>query len=199
MILYPPLFQTSLGTPRDLATLISLISQKFGENIQYYQDHELGNLGHSGIDWPCVNGTPIYASHDGIVAHATIDQYGGKYIKLEQGNWGTIYGHLKEFCVSEHQFVEAGQLIGYSDNTGFSTGSHLHWGLKLDGKWINPLPYLVWKEYNTIMTKEEVRNIYRLAFYREPTEEESNYWVGKALADFLKTAIADRAKFLEQI
>jgi hypothetical protein len=48
----------------------------------------------------------------------------------------------------------------------------------------------------TLMTKDEVRNLYRLAFYREPTEEESNYWTGKALADFLKTAIADRSQFL---
>ena len=63
MILTPPLKQTSVGTPRSLVSLISLLSQRFGERPEYY-----GPGGHNGLDWPCAEGTPILASHDGEAA-----------------------------------------------------------------------------------------------------------------------------------
>jgi hypothetical protein len=59
------------------------------------------------------------------------------------------------------------------------------------------MKYVVTKRTQT-MTADEVKNLYKLAFYRLPSEDELTYWTGKALADFLKTAISDRAAFLAQ-
>ena len=59
---------------------------------------------------------------------------------------------------------------------------------------IDPWPHLVWFKN---MTEEDVKHLYALAFYRLPDATELGYWVGKDLATFLKTAIDDRAKFLQ--
>jgi len=130
-------------------------NQKFGEisNIQYYKDHGLALVGHNGIDFACSHGQPIYASHDGI-AYFEIDGSQGYGVVLKTNEeyeyngstayFKTIYWHL---CDSrkEPQFkspvegytgynnglkVKAGDLIGYADSTGLSTGDHLHYGLK---------------------------------------------------------------------
>ena len=52
-----------------------------------------------------------------------------------------MYYHLSGFAVSAGQNVSKGQLIGYSGNTGFSTGPHLHWGLKVNGSYVDPRSY----------------------------------------------------------
>ena len=118
----------------------------------------------------------------------------------------TIYWHLKSFPVKIGDRVKQGDTIGLADNTGFSSGTHLHLSLKQtnqNGTTVNydngyagaidPWPYLVWFKN---MSENEVKNLYALAFYRLPTDEELGFWIGKSLDLFLKTAIKDRATFL---
>ncbi len=203
MKLYPPLKQCSNGTPRDLVTLIGLLSQKFGENPQMYA--QFGIIGHNGLDWPCSMRTPIYASHDGV-AETQIDSMSGKGVIIKDEEKKSIYWHLDFFATTTGHKVKTGDLIGYSGNTGYSTGPHLHFGLKLlkDGEVLNrnngydgavdATPYLSWYDKN--MTEQEVKNLYQLAFYRDPDAGELSFWTGKDLQAFLTAAIKDRASFL---
>lgn len=117
-----------------------LISQKFGENPEYYKK-EFNVNGHNGLDIVAQDGTPVYAAHDGI-CYPEVDSSGGNGIVLrtletfdyedKQVYFKSIYWHLKQAdaVVKTGQKVKCGDLIGYADNTGKSTGSHLHFGLK---------------------------------------------------------------------
>ena len=86
------------------------------------------NRPHSGIDYGCPTGTPILASNDGIIKYSAYDPTGyGKYIIIqhEDGN-ATLYGHLSSRAVIENARISQGDIIGYSGQTGYSTGPHLH-------------------------------------------------------------------------
>ncbi|PLR99628.1 M23 family metallopeptidase [Bacillus sp. T33-2] len=101
--------------------------------------------GHSGIDFAMENGEPLRSIRNGIVERVV--DYGnvnaGKCItvKWEDGKTA-VYGHLSKFSVNEGDTVSVGDVLGYSGNSGFSTGSHLHFGLKENGHFIDPSPYL---------------------------------------------------------
>jgi murein DD-endopeptidase MepM/ murein hydrolase activator NlpD len=118
-----------------------IITQRFGENqVDFYK--KMGLLGHNGIDFHAIDGTPVYATHDGEITFAGEDGSAGLGVvirtntKYEYNNeavfFKTIYWHLKtgSIVVKVNQQVKAGDLIGLADNTGMSTGSHLHFGLK---------------------------------------------------------------------
>jgi murein DD-endopeptidase MepM/ murein hydrolase activator NlpD len=105
-----------------------------------------GMRGHNGIDFRALNGTEIMAAHDGTIL---IDEVRGGYgnsIMLRGEEYDTIYGHLLSSKVEVGKKVKAGDVIALSDNTGASTGPHLHFGLrpiKYDPNngflgWINP-------------------------------------------------------------
>lgn len=90
---------------------------------------KFGMAGHNGIDYGTPTGTPILATHAGVVKEATNDPTGyGLYIKIENSVEGSLYAHLKEFKVKLNDTVTEGQVIGLSNNTGNSTGPHLHFG-----------------------------------------------------------------------
>ncbi len=124
------------------------ITQLFGKNPQNYA--QFGLKGHEGIDYGMPNGTPVLAAYEGIVGEAGNQRQYGNYVKVLHA-WGeTVYAHLEKFSVGEGDRVKAGDIIGHSDNTGNSTGSHLHFGIRInpysrsDG-WAgfsDPLPYL---------------------------------------------------------
>lgn len=128
------------------------ISQKFGVGQSVYSDPKYGGLqGHNGIDFVASHGSPVYASHDGL-ASFQIDSGGGHGVVIitdtpfDNGLGGecyfkTIYWHLcdglkEPLYASPFQGktgfspISTGELIGYADNTGASTGDHLHFGLK---------------------------------------------------------------------
>ena len=188
MTLYPPLKQTSIGTPRSVASLISMLSQGFGERPEYY-----GPGGHNGVDWPCAEGTLILATHDGEKNPQGEFIGYGKYVSIRDRDNGfkTEYCHLSKVVKTGQ--VKAGEVIGLSGNTGNSSGPHLHFTLK-NPTATDPLPFFVWFGN---MSETEVKNLYALAFYRLPDAGELAFWKGKQLSEFLKTAISDRAKFLE--
>ena len=103
---------------------------------------------HAGVDIPGPIGTPIYATADGIVAHA--DRQGG-YGNLVEINHGkgiaTRYGHLSKILVTDGTRVHRGQLIALMGSTGRSTGSHLHYEVRMDGHAVNPIPFLTNSDY----------------------------------------------------
>ena len=99
---------------------------------------------HTGYDFAMPEGTPIRSIKNGIVHLADYgNQNAGKtiFVQWEDGKTA-IYGHLSKFAVKEGQYVKAGDLIGYSGNTGRSTGAHLHFGVKIGDKYIDPSPYI---------------------------------------------------------
>lgn len=114
------------------------VTQKFGENkVSFYK--QLGMKGHNGIDVGLANGTPVRAAHDGVVTFTGEDGSAGQGVVIrttapdENGvYWKSIYWHLlpKSFKVRSGQTVKTGDLLALSDNTGLSTGPHLHFGLK---------------------------------------------------------------------
>lgn len=100
---------------------------------------------HNGIDiaGPC--GNDIVAAAPGIAYIQPYDPYGfGNFIIVVHGSgWESLYGHMSGFAIGGGgQSVSRGQLIGWEGSTGNSTGCHLHFGLNLNGQWVNPLGYL---------------------------------------------------------
>ena len=194
MTLYPPLKQTSIGTPRSLSSLISMLTQKFGERPEYY-----GGIGHNGVDWPCAEGTPILASHDGEAAYyeqknpqGEFIGY-GKYVSIRDRDNGfkTEYCHLSRVVKTGQ--VKAGEVIGLSGNTGNSTGPHLHFTLK-NPTAIDPLPFFVWFG---AMSEKEVASLQALEGYSDP--EGVAYWTGKPLSEYLKARLADKVKQIKEL
>ncbi len=98
---------------------------------------------HAGIDLAGPVGTPIYATADGIVARS---EYAGAYGNLVEINHGqgiqTRYGHMSQLIARPGQRVRRGELIGLMGSTGRSTGSHLHYEVRIDGRAVNPVPFI---------------------------------------------------------
>jgi murein DD-endopeptidase MepM/ murein hydrolase activator NlpD len=98
---------------------------------------------HAGVDIPGAMGTPIYATADGIVGRAGWAGGYGNLVELEHGRGlETRYGHLSKILVSPGQHVRRGDQIALMGSTGRSTGSHLHYEVRMDGRAVNPIPYL---------------------------------------------------------
>ena len=110
---------------------------------------------HAGIDLAGPSGTPIYATADGYVSAAGWNSGGyGNLIKLDHGRGiETRYGHLASIAVGPGQPVKRGQLIGRMGSTGRSTGSHLHYEVRIDGKPVNPIPFMKSTDYLLAMQK----------------------------------------------
>mgnify|MGYP006281809503 FL=1 len=95
---------------------------------------------HAGIDIPAASGTPIRAAASGIVLQASsVTGYGNMTLISHGGGMATLYGHQKRFKVRAGQRVTKNQIIGYVGSTGWSTGPHLHFEVRLAGKPYNPL------------------------------------------------------------
>lgn len=99
---------------------------------------------HSGLDIATPMGTPIYAAESGYVGRASVGTkwYGNYVMVIHNNNLSTLYGHLSKLVVSTDDFVTKGQIIGYSGNTGFSSGPHLHFEVRYRGAPVNPQSYL---------------------------------------------------------
>ncbi|MEW5992944.1 MAG: M23 family metallopeptidase [Candidatus Zixiibacteriota bacterium] len=98
---------------------------------------------HRGVDFGAVRGEPVYASHDGVVAYAGWSQVGyGLYIDLSSAHYWTRYAHLDSLLVRPGQSVQRGEIIGNANSSGNSTGDHLHYELRVNGVYVNPVLYL---------------------------------------------------------
>jgi len=102
-----------------------------------------GRRRHKGIDMAGPVGTPIYATADGIVGRSQWVRGYGKYIEINHGNEiQTRYGHMSRLNVKANARVKAGDLIGFMGSTGRSTGSHLHYEVRIAGEAVNPVPFM---------------------------------------------------------
>ncbi len=107
---------------------------------------------HAGVDIPGPVGTPIYATADGIVGRAERAGAYGNLLELDHGRGiQTRYGHLSAILVQPGARVARGQLIARMGSTGRSTGSHLHYEVRLDGNAVNPMPFLQSASYLVAM------------------------------------------------
>lgn len=98
---------------------------------------------HEGIDIAVNTGTPVKAAADGEIIYVDwMTGYGNLVIISHGSDVSTFYAHLKSFTIKKGEMVKQGQTIAYSDNTGWSTGPHLHFGVYIGNKAINPLDYL---------------------------------------------------------
>jgi murein DD-endopeptidase MepM/ murein hydrolase activator NlpD len=98
---------------------------------------------HSGLDIGAAGGTAIHAADAGVVSFAGWGGGYGNVIILTHGNgYSTLYAHMSAFAVGSGDRIGRGQPIGYEGSTGFSTGPHLHFEIRLNGAYQNPLSYL---------------------------------------------------------
>ena len=103
----------------------------------------IGSTNHQGIDIGAGQGAPIYASASGTVIFAGTSGGYGNCVMINHGNGvTTLYGHQSRIAVSKGQRVNQGDVIGYVGSTGHSTGPHLHFGIMVNGDYVNPLRYV---------------------------------------------------------
>jgi murein DD-endopeptidase MepM/ murein hydrolase activator NlpD len=103
---------------------------------------------HAGVDMAGPIGTPIYATADGYVGRARWANGYGNLVELQHGRGlETRYGHLSAILVKPGQRIRRGDLIARMGSTGRSTGSHLHYEVRIDGRAVNPIPFLQTSDY----------------------------------------------------
>jgi len=98
---------------------------------------------HSGMDFTAPLGTDVYATGDGTISVVQSSQRGlGKHIVIDHGfGYTSVYAHLNDFNVRKGQKVRRGDIIGYVGNTGTSVANHLHYEIKLNGNYVDPVNY----------------------------------------------------------
>jgi murein DD-endopeptidase MepM/ murein hydrolase activator NlpD len=103
----------------------------------------IGSINHQGIDIGAGQGDPIHAAASGTVIFAGTNGGYGYCVMIDHGKGiTTLYGHQSRIAVSKGQRVNRGDVIGYVGSTGHSTGPHLHFGIMVDGDYVNPLQYV---------------------------------------------------------
>ncbi len=132
----------------------TIITSRFG-----YRKHPVNGQKdfHPGVDLRAKVGTPVFSTANGIVEYAGKKSAYGKMVII-QHNYGfkTIYGHLSKIKVKTGDFVEKGQLIGFSGDTGVINGPHLHYEVRYLQRPLNPVNFIRWKKlsYKEIFKKE---------------------------------------------
>lgn len=109
-----------------------------------------GPQGHGALDIATSHGQEVYAAQDGIVYQIDTSKKSGLDVRIESEKHGTkfrhIYEHLMGYQVKVGDVVRVGQLIGWADNTGYSSGDHLHFQFSVwNGmEWVktDPMPYM---------------------------------------------------------
>ncbi len=106
---------------------------------------------HKGMDIPGPVGTPIHATADGTIGRAQWVNGYGKYVEIEHGNAiETRYGHMSALNVQPGQRIRKGDIIGYMGSTGRSTGSHLHYEVRVGGEAVNPSAFLATTQQTSV-------------------------------------------------
>ncbi len=97
---------------------------------------------HTGVDWAAPTGTPIYAAGNGVIEKEGWESGYGKFILVRHHNgYETAYGHMSAYARGTHEgeHVRQGQVIGFVGSTGLSTGSHLHFEIRINGRFVDPM------------------------------------------------------------
>ncbi len=129
-----------IGDGRFIWPVIGEISSPFGERI-----HPIFKVRsvHTGVDIQAPSGRPVFAASDGVILFSGTWGGYGKAIIIDHGaSMTTLYGHLSQYFVKKGIFVKKGQIIGLVGSTGWSTGPHLHFEIRVEGKETDPIKYL---------------------------------------------------------
>jgi murein DD-endopeptidase MepM/ murein hydrolase activator NlpD len=131
----------ALASTPSIAPVRGILTDGFGGR----SDPFTGEKGmHMALDISSAHGQPILAPADGIVVKAEWANGYGHVIFLSHGlGYSSRYGHLSSFNVKPGQKVSRGDVIGYVGSTGRSTGPHLHYEVRLNGRPVNPLAYIL--------------------------------------------------------
>lgn len=118
---------------------------------------------HTGLDFSAPQGTPIYATAQGVVRIAgNLGNGYGNHVVINHGyQYSTLYGHMYKIKVKPGQTVKRGEVIGYVGNSGKSTGSHLHYEVMKGKKHLDPIYFF----YNDL-TPEQYQQILKIASSR---------------------------------
>lgn len=118
----------------------SRISSGFGARSS---PTEGASTNHKGIDIGASAGASVVAAADGTVVISTYSASAGNYVMLSHGGGVyTVYMHMSSIAVSSGQTVSKGSTIGAVGSTGYSTGPHLHFGIRINGSYVDPLGYV---------------------------------------------------------
>ena len=116
--------------------ITSPFGMRFHPILHYYRSH-------NGIDIGAKTGAPVIAANSGTVITASyVGSYGNVVMIDHGGGIVSNYGHGSKILVKVGQVVEKGEVIMEAGSTGLSTGPHLHFEIKVNGKFVNPLPYV---------------------------------------------------------
>ncbi|ELO1773095.1 peptidoglycan DD-metalloendopeptidase family protein [Vibrio fluvialis] len=112
---------------------------------------------HRGQDFAVNTGTPVYAPADGVVEVTRASSKGsGNFLRLQHSyGFTSSYSHLQKFAVKSGDFIQKGDLIGYSGNSGLSSGPHLHYEIRFVGRSLDPRAFVDWgvNDFESIFTK----------------------------------------------
>jgi murein DD-endopeptidase MepM/ murein hydrolase activator NlpD len=124
------LFKSSFEEP-----MSSAVTSVYGTR-RIYNKQKKGQ--HLGIDYRAAIGDKVPATNSGKVVFAGDLFYTGNTVIIDHGlDIFSVYGHLSKTVVESGKFVEKGEVIGHSGNTGRTSGPHLHWGVKIQGQYID--------------------------------------------------------------
>lgn len=129
-----------MGDGRFIWPVVGEITSAFGSRV-----HPIFKVQsfHTGLDIGAPEGRPVFVASDGIVLYSgTWGGYGKTIVVDHGGGYTSIYGHLSNYYVKRATQVKKGQLIGLVGSTGWATGPHLHFEVRVNGKEMNPLNYL---------------------------------------------------------
>jgi murein DD-endopeptidase MepM/ murein hydrolase activator NlpD len=161
------LFQTwkKLDTLEDglisIPSVQPVTNMKFTSNFGIRSDPFRGTAAfHPGVDIPCSTGTAVYATADGVIDKAERSGGYGNMVEIDHGRGiQTRFGHLSKILVTAGQKVKRGQLIALSGSTGRSTGPHLHYEVRIDGRAVNPMPFLTTADYLTALKNPQLNAV----------------------------------------
>lgn len=124
------LFESPFMKPSNLS-----LSSEYGTKRVF---NNIKNTQHLGVDFRAPQGTPVLASNKGKIVFSGDLFFSGNTILIDHGlSIFTMYGHLSKLKCKVGDLVDKGQVIGESGKTGRVSGPHLHWGVKVDGLWID--------------------------------------------------------------
>ncbi|MFC7535771.1 M23 family metallopeptidase [Sphingomonas sp. GCM10030256] len=137
---------SAIAVPADKPVRTAAFTSSFGVRSDPFRGSAAM---HAGIDLAGPAGTPIYATAEGVVSSAGWHNGGyGNLIKLDHGRGiETRYAHLSSIAVRPGQRIKRGDVIGRMGSTGRSTGSHLHYEVRIDGRAVNPIPFMKSTDY----------------------------------------------------
>jgi len=130
-----PIFSESFRYPLDEV----VVTGPFGD---YYRQGSV-TLEHLGVDLHAATGTPVYAVNDGkVVLTKELSNYGNTLMIDHGARIFSLYLHLERFAVTSGAMVKKGDVIGYSGDTGYAIGPHLHFSMWVNGTSIDPLAFI---------------------------------------------------------